>query len=139
MSDQQQPTRVVVTDLQMPFGSMVVFMVKWAFAAIPAALILLAAITFGGAVFNGILVSIRTAQLAADTAPIVSSQTNGAAPHGQAGDSNVPQLADRCKGNPDPVQCMALEKRLAAETPEQKAARRKALENERRANMEKIR
>lgn len=31
---------VVVTDIQMPFGSMVVFMVKWAIAAIPAAIIL---------------------------------------------------------------------------------------------------
>lgn len=31
---------VVVTDIAMPFGSMVVFMVKWAIAAIPALLIL---------------------------------------------------------------------------------------------------
>ena len=31
---------VVVTDIRMSFGSMVVFMVKWAIAAIPAFLIL---------------------------------------------------------------------------------------------------
>ncbi len=31
---------VVVTDLKMPFGSMVSFMIKWAIAAIPAAIIL---------------------------------------------------------------------------------------------------
>lgn len=31
---------VIVTDVQMPFGSMVVFMVKWAIAAIPAVIIL---------------------------------------------------------------------------------------------------
>jgi len=31
---------VVVTDIRMPFGSMVVFMVKWAIAAIPALVIL---------------------------------------------------------------------------------------------------
>ena len=31
---------VVVTDIQMPFGSMVTFMIKWAIASIPAALIL---------------------------------------------------------------------------------------------------
>jgi len=31
--------RVVVTDIQMKFGSMIVFMVKWAFASIPALLI----------------------------------------------------------------------------------------------------
>jgi len=32
--------RVSVVDIKMPFGSMVTFMVKWAFAAIPAFLIL---------------------------------------------------------------------------------------------------
>ncbi|MBC8207089.1 MAG: hypothetical protein ISR85_06260 [Kiritimatiellales bacterium] len=31
---------VVITDIRMSFGSMVVFMVKWAIAAIPAAIIL---------------------------------------------------------------------------------------------------
>ena len=34
------PTRVIVTDLDMPFFSMVGFMIKWAIAAIPAAIIL---------------------------------------------------------------------------------------------------
>lgn len=40
---------VVVTDIKMPFMSMVVFMVKWAIAAIPAMTILavIAAILFG--------------------------------------------------------------------------------------------
>lgn len=33
--------RVVVTDVEMRFGSMVAFMVKWTIAAIPAMLILL--------------------------------------------------------------------------------------------------
>ncbi len=33
-------TEVVVTDIQMPFVSMVFFMVKWSIAAIPAALII---------------------------------------------------------------------------------------------------
>jgi predicted permease len=32
---------VVVTDVQMPFGSMVIFMVKWALASIPAMVILM--------------------------------------------------------------------------------------------------
>ena len=35
------PTRVTVTDIDMPFGSMVAFMLKWAFATIPAALVLM--------------------------------------------------------------------------------------------------
>jgi hypothetical protein len=40
---------VVVTDIKMPFSSMVVFMVKWAIATIPAIIILTAAgsITLG--------------------------------------------------------------------------------------------
>ena len=37
-----EETKVVVTDIQMPFISMVVFMVKWALAAIPALFILFA-------------------------------------------------------------------------------------------------
>ncbi len=43
------PERVAVVDFQMPFGSMVVFMVKWVIAAIPALLILgiVAAIFWG--------------------------------------------------------------------------------------------
>ena len=40
MADIDRPQRVVVTDVSMPFGSMVVFMVKWAIAAIPAIIIL---------------------------------------------------------------------------------------------------
>jgi hypothetical protein len=32
----QDEQRVVVTDIRMPFWSMVVFMVKWVFASIPA-------------------------------------------------------------------------------------------------------
>ncbi len=49
MSD--QPNRVFVTDVDMPFLSMVRFMVKWAIAAIPAFLILMIL----GAVFWGML------------------------------------------------------------------------------------
>lgn len=33
-------SEVIVTDIKMPFGSMVVFMVKWAVATIPAIIIL---------------------------------------------------------------------------------------------------
>jgi hypothetical protein len=39
--DNDNSTRVVVTDIRMPFWSMVVFMVKWAIAAIPAMIILI--------------------------------------------------------------------------------------------------
>lgn len=44
-SASKEPTRVRVTDIDMPFGSMVMFMVKWSLASIPA-LMILAAATF---------------------------------------------------------------------------------------------
>ena len=40
MNDEVNIHRVVVTDIHMPFWSMVIFMVKWALASIPAILIL---------------------------------------------------------------------------------------------------
>ena len=47
---------VKISDIKMPFGSMVVFMVKWAIASIPALIILMILFaTFGGfitAIFN---------------------------------------------------------------------------------------
>lgn len=55
-------TEVTVVDVQMPFGSMVVFILKWTLAAIPAMICLgiIAAIfvaVFGG-IFGGILASL---------------------------------------------------------------------------------
>jgi hypothetical protein len=49
MSDEQPTQHVVVRDVQMRFGSMVVFMVKWAIASIPALIILvvLTVVTIG--------------------------------------------------------------------------------------------
>jgi hypothetical protein len=46
--------RVIVTDLHMPFGSMVGFMVKWAIASIPAVIILFII----GAIISGIFGSL---------------------------------------------------------------------------------
>lgn len=46
---------VVVTDIKMPFGSMVIFMIKWALAAIPAAIILLVIYAVVIGTFGGIL------------------------------------------------------------------------------------
>jgi hypothetical protein len=45
----KESNEVVVTDIKMSFSSMVVFMVKWAIATIPALIILTAAgsLTFG--------------------------------------------------------------------------------------------
>jgi hypothetical protein len=55
----QDKTDVVVTDIQMPFGSMVVFMVKWTIASIPAMIIVfvVVAVTAAilGSIFGGLL------------------------------------------------------------------------------------
>ena len=56
-SDTQR--EVILTNVKMPFGSMVIFMIKWVLASIPAAIILFAiyAIAYAivVAVFGGIL------------------------------------------------------------------------------------
>jgi hypothetical protein len=38
--DTQGTNQTVVVDIQIPFWSMVVFMIKWAFAAVPAIIII---------------------------------------------------------------------------------------------------
>ncbi|MEC4748227.1 hypothetical protein [Methylomicrobium sp. Wu6] len=40
MNDRDEAKKVIVVDLQMPFFSIVVLMVKWALASIPAIIIL---------------------------------------------------------------------------------------------------
>ncbi|MAY03832.1 MAG: hypothetical protein CMQ38_12755 [Gammaproteobacteria bacterium] len=63
-SNQSKPSisvsnsEVAVIDIKMPFGSMVVFMVKWAIAAIPAFIILFFLFTF----FMGLLGSFIASQ-----------------------------------------------------------------------------
>jgi hypothetical protein len=56
----QNQQQVVVTDIHMPFWSMVVFMVKWAIAAIPALLILFVASSLAWATIFGLIVSMLT-------------------------------------------------------------------------------
>lgn len=47
--------RVIVTDIQMPFGSMVVFILKWTLASIPAIIILMILWIMVVGVFGGLL------------------------------------------------------------------------------------
>ena len=57
-SNETVPQRISVVDFDMPFGRMVIFMVKWAFAAIPALIIIWAVVVFllliVGSFFGGI-------------------------------------------------------------------------------------
>lgn len=50
----QETTDVVVKDIQMPFGSMVVFMVKWTIASIPAMIIVMILAMIAVAIVGGI-------------------------------------------------------------------------------------
>ena len=50
---------VMITDMKMKFGSMVVFMIKWAFASIPAAIILFLIVTIFSGVFVGMLAQLK--------------------------------------------------------------------------------
>ena len=52
-----ESNRVEITDIRMPFGSMVVFMVKWAIASIPAIIILYFLFMLFGGVVTGIFAS----------------------------------------------------------------------------------
>src|SRR6267154_1962088 len=56
MSTENGMQEVRVTDIRMPFGSMVLFMVKWAIASIPAMIILLGL----GALLWGFLIGLAT-------------------------------------------------------------------------------
>ncbi|MGD0960212.1 MAG: hypothetical protein ABSB19_10425 [Methylomonas sp.] len=55
MSDSDDAKKVIVVDLQMPFFSIVVLMVKWALASIPAIIILAIIFSITTGLMGGIL------------------------------------------------------------------------------------
>ena len=54
-SQQPEPSRVVVTDVQIPFGSMVVLILKFALASIPAAIILFILFAVFAGIFSAVV------------------------------------------------------------------------------------
>ncbi|MEE9904723.1 hypothetical protein [Chlorobium sp.] len=59
----QEGQRVIVTDIRMPFRSMVVFMIKWVFASIPAMIVLsiiMSAILFIVAAITGSILNVES-------------------------------------------------------------------------------
>jgi hypothetical protein len=58
MVDDTNKQAVVVTDIRMPFFSMVIFMVKWAIAAIPALFILIVFGVLTWGMLGGLLLSL---------------------------------------------------------------------------------
>lgn len=54
MNEVDEAKKVIVVDLQMPFFSIVVLMVKWALASIPAIIILGVIFSFTTAMMGGV-------------------------------------------------------------------------------------
>ncbi len=73
MSSENDKQEVRVTDIRMPFGSMVVFMVKWAIASIPALIILfvLGALLWSGVVGFFASHTRPSPQVSSSPAPVV--------------------------------------------------------------------
>jgi hypothetical protein len=135
MNEPERRQTVIVTDIKMPFWSMVVFMVKWAIAAIPA-LLLLGLIGFACSILLSQLFTLP-AKRTSTIAPSPPQQSSIATTGPRTPDYTGP-LVDRCKGSYEPAKCMELERKLAEETPEQRAQRQRDFERERRANMERV-
>ncbi len=90
-------SRVTVADFDMPFLSMVRFMIKWAIAAIPAIfIIMLAAALFWGIVF-GTVATLSTAWVSKAATPPTSASSPGTVDHpeGQAEDSAAKEYLGR--------------------------------------------
>jgi hypothetical protein len=75
MNDRQHSDQVVVIDVQMPFWSMVIFMVKLAIAAIPAFFLLIALGFAATAILGGFAAGLGSWRLhSSDTAPVAAPQ-----------------------------------------------------------------
>ncbi len=81
--------RVTVTDIDMPFGSMVVFMLKWALAAIPAVLIL----AFLGAVLSAVVAGMFGGFESLRSGSTARSSTTGGASYLQ---STIQEAGNTC-------------------------------------------
>lgn len=156
---------VVVTDVRIPFWSMVIIMVKFAIASIPAAIILIAIWFAAGAVLGGIgagmnSMSQRMAERAdaiarqpdpvsrqpdpVTTQPYVGRPLSGPTDSEKrcaaaGGDLQACLAAEqRCAGNPQLQKCLADERAIAQRSAEDRAARAKALDAERAENMKQV-
>jgi hypothetical protein len=131
MTNAQEVQPVAITDIHMPFWSMVTFMLKWAIAAIPAAIMLVAIVMGSMAIFSGLIATIErvktsgeqtTYRSSTSTSGLEIQKSNSAPQPGYA--SDVP---DRCKGSVELEKCVEFERKLASETPEQKKERQARL------------
>ena len=136
MNEPLSNRNVIVTDIRMPFWSMVIFIVKLAIAAIPAMILLalIGAICMG--IFTAVVSSLNQRASTVEVAPTYVPPSVNSQPS-TSGERDP--AADRCFGSPEPTRCQEEERRLAAETPEQRLARQRSYDAERRKNMERVR
>jgi hypothetical protein len=87
MMNGENSQNVIVTDIHMPFLSMVVFMVKWAIAAIPAFVILIILGFLTSAILGGlvrdktVITGVSAQQLAEVPYDQMDADPHGAYPH----------------------------------------------------------
>jgi hypothetical protein len=58
-TEPEAPVSVIVRDVEMSFGSMVVFIIKWTLASIPALIILFVVGMMLAAIFGGLFAGLR--------------------------------------------------------------------------------
>lgn len=99
MADEPSTSRVAVTDIDMPFLSMVRFMVKWAIAAIPALFIIMLAAALFWSVALGAMTALGTALMRKDSTevpvPVAVTPDAEGTPRGQAADEAVRAYLDQ--------------------------------------------
>lgn len=138
---------------------MVIIMVKFAIASIPAAIILIAIWFAVGAVLGGIGAGMNSmSQRMTDKAVAIARQPDPVATQSYVGrplsgptesekrcaaaggDLQACSAAEqRCAGNPQLQKCLADERAIAQRSAEDRAARAKALDAERAENMKQVR
>jgi hypothetical protein len=114
----------------MPFFSMVIFMLKWAIAAIPAAIMLVVIVMSSTADVSGVIASFRQISTKAEQTiytPNIDSGTTVQTSKTLPKDGFAADTPIRCKGSTELEKCIEFERQLKGETPEQKAERQSRL------------
>lgn len=114
---EEESNRVVVTDIKMPFWSMVVFLVKLSIAAIPAAIIIVAIVMSSSAILAGVISSIQHSSEKTSFGTLSTEPSNkphsgpmmDLSNHKSGFGDDVP---DRCKGSTELERCIELTRQM---------------------------
>jgi hypothetical protein len=131
MNDASKVQKVIVTDIHMPFWSIVAFMVKSVIAAIPAIFILVLIVMGSMALSTVIIASIDTANDKKEKTTFISPIVTSEFPIQQSKTASQPgfsaDVPDRCKGSTELEKCIEFVRQMSTETDKQKSDRKKAL------------